>query len=598
MADGALTGMPDASQTKLNLDARAAELKEKLLKSRGQSQARASPASPAQPSTPVAKPSTNATAGAPSTTPGLGGPSAERVKPSSHFVPHEIPQPRAMTSLPADANDIAALISSISSAAGETPSLTSTSINGSSHDAQRNAPIRHGLPAKPVPKTSTPATAAVTPKSTQSAQQPAQQPTQKATRAVTDTVYTPTKARDPAAEPLEEGEITKPTATSGKTTAPRAPALQTAPAPAARKDGKSPLTRTKSDTNGVKPVNAHNINSRGESLPEKSDLASTKPAVRGPLRDSGNYSKLRMVPPMLVASIAPTKAVDNSIGAGQRATSGTIARHSEAVLSDDAFTRLLSQVPDLKDFLEMTDYHNAEVRTRKLDRFRRVKALAAQRLKIEEEERRLMEEEELELGIHRPSVVRFTSTIPGTPAGTETNSLPTPITPMPIATTTVRAKDEPSVNPAKRAHDEDGAEVRQEKVPRLEAPRPKNIDKSSQENNGRDAPSDARRDSQSDRFDSGPRGPREHPSFRRPRSPSPRFDDRHHRGPPTRPRYRDDNDYDDHPRKFDRYKGDGGRFHNPERRMSYPVHVDLGRNGGLCSSRCHHPQTLSLLFLA
>jgi hypothetical protein len=366
---------------------------------------------------------------------------------------------------------------------------------------------------------------------------------------------------------------------------PTAPTPQTASGPVGHKDRKSPLARAESATNGHRSVNAPIINSHaGGSAREKTDQASTKPSLHRLPRDSENKS--RIVAPKLVVAIEPAKEVHNGIAAGQRSPG-------------DAFNRLLSQDPDLKDFLEMTDYYNAETRTRKLDRFRRAKALAAQRLKIEEEERRLMEEEELELGIHRSSVARFTSVIPGTmpstPAGTEPSSLPTPVTPIPItATSAIGIRDEPSINPAKRAHDEDGAEVRQEKVPRLEAPRSRNIDKSSQEN-ARDAPTDTRRDSQSDKADSRPRGPRDHSPSRRPRSPSPRHDNRYHRSPPTRPRYRDDNDYDDHRHKFDRYKGDGGRFYNPERRASYPVHVDLGRHGGQCSLCCHYPQSLPLV---
>ena len=575
-ADGALT-MPDASQTKLNLDARAAELKKKLLKSRGQSQTRASPASPAQSSTYIAKPGTTGPVGAPPTTPTLSGPSVEGAKPFSRFVPHEVPQARAMTSLPADANDIAALISSISSAAGETPSLTSTSTNGSSNNAQQTAPIRPTLPPKPASKIYIPTTAAATLQTTQSAQQP----TQQAIRAVIDPATIPSKAQTPGTEAPEEGEITKNTASNGKTATPTAPTPQTASGPLGHKDRKSPLARAESVTNGLRPVNAPIINSHAGSVREKTDQASTKPSLRGPPRDSEN--KLHIVAPKLVVAIEPAKEVYTGIVVDQRAANG-IAGHSKPASPDDAFNRLLSQAPDLKDFLEMTDYYNVEIRTRKLDRFRRAKALAAQRLKIEEEERRLMEEEELELGIHRSSVARFTSAMPGTPASAEPSSLPTPVTPMPItAPSAIGTKDEPSINPAKRAHDEDGAEVRQEKVPRLEAPRSRNIDKSSQENNARDAPTDNRRDSHSDKVDSRPRA-RDHSSSRRPRSPSPRHDNRDHRSTPTRPRYRDDNNYDDHRHKYDSYKGDGGRYHNSERRASYPVHVDLGRHGGQCSS--------------
>jgi hypothetical protein len=191
----------------------------------------------------------------------------------------------------------------------------------------------------------------------------------------------------------------------------------------------------------------------------------------------------------------------------------------------------------------MTDYYNVEARTRKLDRFRRVKALAAEKLRIEEEERKLMEEEEVEMDLQRSTVARLTSAVSSAASGSETNSLPTPVIPVPPTSKGMgmgEIKEETDTNPTKRARDEDNAQGPQEKVPRLEAP------------------------------------PRRR-SGSRPRDSS-RYDDRHRRSPPPQPRSRDYDDYDR--RKYDSHKGDDGRYRDLGRRPSYPVRVDLGRKGG------------------
>jgi hypothetical protein len=251
--------------------------------------------------------------------------------------------------------------------------------------------------------------------------------------------------------------------------------------------------------------------------------------------------------------------------------------HPEPISAEDAFTRLINQVPDLKDFLEMTGYYDVETRTRKLDRFRRVKALAAEKLRIEEEERKLMEEEELEFGLQRSTVARLTSTGSNAPAGSETPALPTPATPMfsgalttpatpVLAGPKIDAPDTAPNNPAKRAHDDgdDSSETRQ-KVPRLEPPPP---------------PRSAGADNTTREDEERDRKPRDPSPARRPYPPSsPRRDDRYRRSPPPRPRSRQGHDdYDSRP-KYNRYK-DERRRDSGGQHASYPIQADLGRKGG------------------
>ncbi|KAG7286204.1 hypothetical protein NEMBOFW57_008510 [Staphylotrichum longicolle] len=285
------------------------------------------------------------------------------------------------------------------------------------------------------------------------------------------------------------------------------------------------------------------------------------------------------------------KTGGTSTESGQTATTSKETAHLEPISSEDIFARLLSQVPDLKDFLEMTGYFDVETRTRKLDRFRRVKALAAEKLRIEEEERKLMEEEELELGLQRSTVSRLPGTATSALAGSETPSLLTPATPMfagalPTPATPMFAGALPTpvtpvlpglkidalgtahTKPAKRAHDDDSSELSQ-KVPRLEPPppppsRPAGIDNKTREDGQRD------------------RKPRDTSPPRRPYpQSSPGRDDRYRRSPPPRPRSRQSHDdYDSRPR-YKRYKDDGSerRRDSGGQPVSYPIHVDLGRKG-------------------
>ncbi|KAK1775101.1 YT521-B-like domain-containing protein [Copromyces sp. CBS 386.78] len=85
----------------------------------------------------------------------------------------------------------------------------------------------------------------------------------------------------------------------------------------------------------------------------------------------------------------------------------------------EALERALELNPDLREWLAQTDYYNVEARTKKLQRHRKLKALAAekerieaehaaQNARLEAERRKLLEEEGLEFGLIATPVVETT----------------------------------------------------------------------------------------------------------------------------------------------------------------------------------------------
>ncbi|KAK3343081.1 YT521-B-like domain-containing protein [Neurospora tetraspora] len=83
---------------------------------------------------------------------------------------------------------------------------------------------------------------------------------------------------------------------------------------------------------------------------------------------------------------------------------------------EKALERALELNPDLREWLVLTDYHNVEIRTKKIERYRKLKALAAekerieaehaaQRARLEAEHRKLLEEEGLDFGLVATPVV-------------------------------------------------------------------------------------------------------------------------------------------------------------------------------------------------
>ncbi|KAJ4293829.1 hypothetical protein N0V88_005342 [Collariella sp. IMI 366227] len=461
------------SAHRLGLDARAAELKKKLLRSRSQSRANT-----AESPRPDPEPATAASVGI--------APSQPAQLSATNFDTHKPPRPPPLkTSLQADANDIAALISSISSNVDEIPGPSIRNSNSSNVHQQRQQPV------------------------------------------------------------FADGHSSTSIDTTTKTTRP-------VPA-ASAEEGKKPSVQER-------PV---------PSLP-----ARVVPAVAEDKQKEAHQPSKEVKRPSTVKN--GNSKVEEALISVKSNGDNKLLQAPKQASSDECFTQLLNKVPDVNDWLEMTDYYNAELRARKLDRFRRVKALAAEKLRIEEEERKLMEEEELDMDLQRSTVTRLTNVVSNSPAIGESSGLLTPATPMPVPVP--EAKVVVVANPpSKRAHDEEVTTDRKEKAPRLEGPssRAKDAD-------NRPRGSD-RRDSHHDRTD------------RRPHSPSSRHD--YCRTPPTRPRdfsphrrvstqsRRDYDDYEDRPRQYGRYKSDSMLSESPRRKdpghhaSPYPASVDLGRRG-------------------
>lgn len=572
----------------LGLDARAAELKEKLLKSRGQPRPKA-----AQLKTNDGNTSSNATTSAVPKASSSGLPASDETK-VVDVIPREAPKPPAPHSLQADEDDIAALISSISGAAARESEVNSSNPPSDSLQKDKMATVKvattsaaptsgnrdKALPPKPAPKP-TPKILIPRPEAVESqSKQPPQQVTRPAAASETkhstttsfQQIFKPQQSpkqldRTPTAPTqglVEKGENARENAGSVMPQTPKAPTLETARKVADRDDtkGGNSLVETAAPNRGTsQSYRTSNVNGHQETDHERTNPPSANPSTRDRADSSKNPSKA-MAPP---AAVSPTiSATDTRVSAAT--ANGKHTGHPNTVSSDDAFTRLLNQVPDLRDFLEMSDYYDVEARTRKLTRFRRLKALAAERQRLEEEERKLMQEEEIDLGLQRSTVARLASTAPSVAPSAasdmETNSLPTPITPVPNNIISAREIKEPtSANGTKRAREEDAPRDRQDKAPRLEEPLPPRVkdvdDRSRQDDRYRenDRRDDLRRDSRS------------------------RPDERASRSSPPRRRHRDEDDYEGRHR-YDSHKDDDRRHRDPESRSKYPVRVDLGSNGG------------------
>ncbi len=275
-----------------------------------------------------------------------------------------------------------------------------------------------------------------------------------------------------------------------------------------------------------------------------------------------------------VSVAAPDNITDNNVsgenGKPSRAPNGT---------ADTALRRVVGEFPDLKDWLLMTNYYDIESRTKKLDRYRKVRALDLEKQRIEEEQRKLLEEEEMELDLRRTtSAVNFKTA------------------PLPAA--------EPKSGP-KREYPENDREQggRAEKQPRLAGSefRPRSRDDGRYKNdNGRNKENypGPRHDTRhyEIRYDVEHRGthqrppspyrgfsprryPESPPRWERRRSPSPRPHSRgyspHHR-PHYDPRHRPDFDGRSE-KRYDSYRGDSSRR---DSRFGVPTPVDFGGKGG------------------
>lgn len=565
--------MQGSRPSRLALDARTAELKEKLLRSRSQNQNRSHLVPPLT-ATVAAKPSlgtssSGAPSPAPSTTPG-------------------VPQKPAEASIQADANDIAALIASIaSSSPNEIPGLSSnTTTPSDAHNKQAQQSVAAiGRPSLPGEQN---APMAVVPHEKQE---------KKLDAVVKTPVKPPSKSRECSPE---EGEC-RDTPRKG--------------------DCPLKLEQTTLETAAVSRAEnqpeAAAAPNRRQSSPKLSGQHLTKQNVKKQVpRENGDKA----------GSAASQPATQTPSVDGQRGQLKAAKDYSRSVLDsislDEAFTNLTSRHPDLRDWLEMTDYYNEEARTRRLERFRKAKVLAAQKLKIEEEERKLMEEEALEMGLQRSTVARLTtnSAVPTQAASLQ----PSPSPPFPhvchCGRTFMREEDltvhvsrehsalvqksgpktEPAApydskdpkappTPAKRSHEEDGDPGRKEKRLRpAEDPSRSRSEDADNEVRGEDR-REPRQASESNKASPRPPPARDSSPFRRSilhPPPPPRREYR--RSPPTQPRdyspprqphpgprYRDYLDAGNHSMTYDSFRRDV-----PQRRdSSLPIHIDLGRKG-------------------
>jgi hypothetical protein len=627
--------MPSApSPHRIGLDARAAELKEKLMRSQAQRRLNSGQSftQDAQPSHDIKASGASSTP----TTPSLELSSMGVSQPSTAMASEEKPRSNTYPSLQADADDIAALIKSISSSVDQSVTMENgNNKNGTGAQAQLMAPtdlktteeqpvsVSNPAPKAPVPVSASNNGTGIqntdlsyeqrSDLSTQlsSQQVPAQQPNDKV-----DT-ETPgqTKKPEPSPKANPAPTMTNNTKTATSTASEDAALNKT---PHVTDCGPSHMGGAKADSNDRR--------TQPTATPDK--YSTERPRIKiapitgkGPLNlNREEEARFRIIPATVVVSIAPIspkvvhKKEDAKIGNNEPKESS----------AKEMFERLLALDPDLREFLEMTDYHNTETRARRLDRFRRAKALAEQKRKIEEEERRLREEEELEMmGLHRTtSTVALLTSALSTPVIAEATTLPTPVTPVlqqqvpagtkdiPTGTKNIptgpkdiptgfkdvvtspkdiptgpKTKDKitPAVSPnnLKRPRDQDVSEHRQEKVPRIDPPsQPRSMERKPDdrldEEDRKYIHPDRRLDVRSDRDDvRGHRDSRDDRHDREDMDLRPRFS-----SPTERYRHRDRSDDEDRGR-FHSYRGDD-RYHEPDSRVSYPIKVDLGRKGGEC----------------
>jgi len=120
---------------------------------------------------------------------------------------------------------------------------------------------------------------------------------------------------------------------------------------------------------------------------------------------------------------------------------------------------------DLRDWLVMTNYYDVEMRNRKLERHRKVLALSAEKERIETEQRKLIEEDEREMGFRSTSQMQSVITS-ATPAP---NSAPHT---SPPAKATEPNRQYEQRTPAKRefAGDANGYQGRPDKYQRYQRP--------------------------------------------------------------------------------------------------------------------------------
>jgi len=568
--------------TKMCLDARAAELKEKLLRSRSQN--RASQASPAPSS--IAQASSKPASLTPSRT------SSTNSLVSSTSERTDARQMSAQPSFQADANDIAALISSISSASRE-EDVDGLSIDIGKHSALQNTHTQKSSSANGQPSLpSTPAklSFSIPPKPSVLAKDRKIQ------------------------QSLRQAELES-TPYTGQ-------AIANCSSDLAALQKNSRMLSNSDNSGGHASKNSDSAVTVYKTEEETACAAMLGGRWESPQEDPHiTHANITDIDTIKVSAIAAAvsdiesgaESANNSTGIAnysnliQSARSATIiAQETGHLQPDSAFTQLLAINPDVKDWLELTGYYDIDMRRRKLERFRKIKTLAAEKMRIEEEERRLLQEEELEMTAHRPTVTRIVSTVHGVPGLSTENPVagfPTPITPgVPAEPKETLAMPPPSFTPAKRALEDRREETRKDKVARVANDTTPSESTTIVHENKDNEVSDRRRDSHSMKVE-----PRDSSPHRRPRSVTPHRDyyrsgssraressrpRAHSRARDYSPRrsarqssrYRTEHgDYDrsrDHPRRYDRYDP------SYQQVQTYPIRVDLGRKGGQYLPRC------------
>lgn len=580
---------PQNPQSRLHIDARAAELKERLLKSRTHKSSRDSSLTPQATAGPDKKP-----------VPGSNLQSSA----ASPFVPHPMPKQPPENSVPADANDIAALILSISSA----------SQSGEARDP---------------PRPSNPAAPGGSARQSQGLQSQGFQHSAKPTAEVKAEAKADSEGK-PArkASPPEEGEITGGSANHGSKTSAseRQHQNQSSPpqASTAATKGSTAFPTAPKNPKVTRPAEMQN-------RPSTASFASHSHSA-GPKQHT-NHEPRELVPSnTYYRTSAPSSSRDvdderatrpdeQCRGENEHGTNEPInSKHD----SSQQLATLLERDVDLRDWLTLTQYFDTEARTRKLTRYRKLteidaeqKRMQAEQQRIDAERQKLLAEEESDRGMvwqaSTPTALPTPTPLP--PAllssgrsnsnGASASSKPDndPATPMPSGVTQAPVEHRPSI-PAKRASDNPGNEIpsRSAKLPRLEGQGPEAEDGASIRKEGNN---DCSRDNRP-LSSNGPESKYREPPGRDPsprrrgsrnsppgsyrgeyrgmspshqREPSPRR-------PPMSPGYRSRSGYV----KYGNYRGDSGRpvhrrspspmgwrDHSPHR---YPKHIDLGGSGG------------------
>ena len=368
------------------LDARAAELKEQLLRSKSQKSSRDNSLPPAN----NTAPKTNAGAFEKNSAGSTSHNQTSRPPSRTLFVPHYIPPQQLLeTSVPADANDIAALITSISSASQDEPNeeskLAATPV--ASHPTASSASSATYSQALPFKMDSTRAANEVPEK-------PAQTP----------------PSRRGSASCLEEGEIENGPTKAGSSTR------------VSKMPHKSQASISSSDSIDIAATTfAPSKNERAAApLPKTTRGAQQHRSLQGEstlrLNQNGNRVASREFVPPSAPSRKPSEAglrgLDgrenmqqrHELPRGESRTVGSNPMDTQAKTSQK-LSDLLDHDADLKDWLALTQYFDTEARTRKLTRYRKLaemeaeqKRIAAEQQRLDAERQKLLAEEELERG--------------------------------------------------------------------------------------------------------------------------------------------------------------------------------------------------------